>query len=40
LVKALGGKVMTMPITQAEAAHTILQRRENIGKVVLTLKTS
>ena len=26
-----------LPITEAEAAHGILQRRENIGKVVLTL---
>jgi NADPH2:quinone reductase len=28
----------TLPITQAEAAHAILQRQENLGKVVLTLK--
>lgn len=28
----------TLPITQAETAHAILKRRENIGKVVLTLK--
>jgi NADPH2:quinone reductase len=28
----------TLPITQAEAAHAILQRQENIGKVVLTIK--
>ena len=28
----------TLPITQAEEAHAILQRRENIGKVVLTIK--
>jgi NADPH2:quinone reductase len=28
----------TLPITQAEAAHVILQRQENIGKVVLTVK--
>ena len=28
----------TLPITQAEEAHAILQRRENIGKVVLTVK--
>jgi NADPH:quinone reductase len=27
----------TLPITQAEEAHAILQRRENIGKVVLTV---
>ncbi len=27
----------TLPITEAEAAHAILQRRENIGKVVLTV---
>jgi NADPH2:quinone reductase len=27
----------TLPITQAEAAHAILQRRENLGKVVLTM---
>ena len=27
----------TLPITQAEDAHAILQRRENIGKVVLTV---
>ena len=26
----------TLPMTQAEAAHAILQRRENLGKVVLT----
>ncbi|NLO04885.1 MAG: NAD(P)H-quinone oxidoreductase [candidate division WS1 bacterium] len=26
----------TMPITEAEAAHAILERRENLGKVVLT----
>ncbi len=28
----------TLPISQAEEAHAILQRRENIGKVVLTVK--
>jgi NADPH2:quinone reductase len=28
----------TLPITQAEEAHAILQRRENIGKVVLTVQ--
>ncbi|NQT11931.1 MAG: zinc-binding dehydrogenase, partial [Planctomycetes bacterium] len=28
----------TLPITEAEEAHSILQRRENIGKVVLTVK--
>ncbi len=28
----------TLPITEAEEAHAILQRRENIGKVVLTVK--
>lgn len=28
----------TLPITQAEAAHAILQRGENVGKVVLTVK--
>ncbi len=28
----------TLPITQAEEAHAILQRRENLGKVVLTVK--
>lgn len=28
----------TLPITQAEAAHAILQRGENIGKVVLEVK--
>lgn len=28
----------TLPITQAEEAHAILERRENVGKVVLTLK--
>lgn len=28
----------TLPIVQAEAAHAILQRRENIGKVVLVVK--
>jgi NADPH:quinone reductase len=27
----------TLPITQAEAAHAIIQRRENLGKVVLTV---
>ncbi len=27
----------TLPITQAEAAHAILQNRENLGKVVLTV---
>ncbi len=27
----------TLPITEAEAAHAILERRENIGKVVLTV---
>lgn len=29
----------TLPITRAEEAHAILQRRENLGKVVLTVKT-
>lgn len=28
----------TLPITEAEEAHAILQRGENVGKVVLTLK--
>ena len=28
----------TLPITQADEAHAILQRRENLGKVVLTVK--
>lgn len=28
----------TLPITQAEEAHAILQRGENVGKVVLTVK--
>jgi NADPH2:quinone reductase len=28
----------TLPITAAEAAHDILKRRENIGKVVLTIR--
>ena len=28
----------TLPITQAEEAHAILQRRENLGKVVLTVQ--
>ena len=28
----------TLPITQAEEAHTILQRQENLGKVVLTVE--
>ena len=28
----------TLPVTQAEEAHAILQRRENLGKVVLTVK--
>lgn len=28
----------TLPITQAEEAHAILQNNENIGKVVLTIK--
>jgi NADPH2:quinone reductase len=27
-----------LPITEAEEAHAILQRRENVGKVVLTLR--
>ena len=27
----------TLPITEAEAAHAILQRQENLGKVVLTV---
>ena len=26
----------TLPMTRAEEAHAILQRRENLGKVVLT----
>ncbi len=30
----------TLPITQADEAHAILQRRENIGKVVLTVNRS
>ena len=30
----------TLPITQAEEAHAILERRENVGKVVLTVKES
>jgi NADPH2:quinone reductase len=30
----------TLPITEAEQAHAILQRRENIGKVVLTVEGS
>ncbi len=29
----------TLPIAEAEAAHAILERRENLGKVVLTIKT-
>jgi len=28
----------TLPIVEAEAAHAILQRRENLGKVVLTVR--
>jgi len=28
----------TLPITQAEEAHAILERNENIGKVVLTVQ--
>lgn len=28
----------TLPITQAEAAHAILQNQENMGKIVLTVK--
>jgi len=28
----------TLPITQAEAAHAILERQENMGKVVLTVR--
>ena len=28
----------TLPITEAEEAHAILQRRKNIGKVVLTVR--
>lgn len=27
----------TLPITEAEAAHAILERRENLGKVILTV---
>ena len=27
-----------LPITEAEEAHAILQRGENVGKVVLTVK--
>jgi len=27
----------TLPIAQAEEAHGILERRENLGKVVLTV---
>lgn len=30
----------TLPITEADQAHAILQRRENIGKVVLTVRSS
>lgn len=30
----------TLPITEAEEAHAILQRRENIGKVVLTVRSN
>ena len=29
----------TLPITSAEAAHAVLQNRENIGKVVMTVKS-
>ena len=28
----------TLPITEAEAAHDILYRGENVGKVVLTVE--
>ena len=28
----------TLPITRAEEAHAILQRGENVGKVVLLVK--
>jgi NADPH2:quinone reductase len=28
----------TLPMTEAEAAHAILQRQENLGKVVLTVR--
>lgn len=28
----------TLPITEAEEAHAILQRGDNVGKVVLTVK--
>jgi NADPH2:quinone reductase len=28
----------TLPITEAEEAHAILERRENLGKVVLTVE--
>jgi len=28
----------TLPITSVEAAHAVLQNRENIGKVVMTVK--
>ncbi|NQT16932.1 MAG: NAD(P)H-quinone oxidoreductase [Planctomycetes bacterium] len=30
----------TLPVTEAEEAHAILQRRENIGKVVLTVRSN
>ena len=30
----------TLPITEAEAAHDILYKGQNVGKVVLTVKTS
>lgn len=29
-----------LPITEAEAAHAILQRQENLGKVILTVKSA
>ena len=48
LVKNVWGKVeqglikpviyKVLPIEQAEAAHAILQRGENVGKVVLTVR--
>ena len=28
----------TLPVTAAEAAHAILERQENLGKVVLMMK--
>ncbi len=36
-VRAVGVRYPTLPITEAAAGHAILQNRENLGKVVLTV---